>query len=134
MNDHSKINSLQKEKCILAGSPESYPDEILKIGIALQTKGKQPVTGMRAHPENGTAGWYIWAGEYSEDPDLSQYTLATSQMYGPHSCRTWLLHQVIDLSLTMRVTRIFGMSQLLRKNKNLLQNSALQNFIPIKSN
>ncbi|WP_199962300.1 MULTISPECIES: immunity protein Imm33 domain-containing protein [unclassified Delftia] len=70
INDHSKINSLQKEKCILAGSPESYPDESLKIGIALQTKGKQPVTGMRAHPENGTAGWYIWAGEYSEDPDF----------------------------------------------------------------
>lgn len=63
---------------------------------------------------------------------FSQYTLATSQMYGPHSCRTWLLHQVIDLSLTTRVTRIFGMSQLLLRNKDLLQNSALRNLNPIQ--
>ena len=72
MNDHSNLKSLQKEKCILVGSPESYPDESLQIGIALQTRGKQPITGMRANPENGTAGWYIWAGDYSEDPDFFQ--------------------------------------------------------------
>ena len=33
-------------------------------------KGMLPVNGLRHWPEGDTSGWYIWAGEYSEDPDF----------------------------------------------------------------
>lgn len=43
----------------------------LKVGISLNVKsGQFPVHGLR-HPMQGdTTGWYIWAGEYSTDPDF----------------------------------------------------------------
>ena len=42
-----------------------------KLGIAIETLGKQPINGLRHNPENGTCGWYIWCGEeMSEDPDF----------------------------------------------------------------
>jgi len=63
----------QREICERYGSPVIYPNEHLKIGVALQTKGKLPVRGDRLQPENGTDGWYIWAGDdFSEDPDFYQ--------------------------------------------------------------
>lgn len=40
----------------------------LKIGISKNLKsGIMPINALRHPPENGTTGWYIWAGEYSED-------------------------------------------------------------------
>ncbi|WP_420831226.1 immunity protein Imm33 domain-containing protein [Paenibacillus lignilyticus] len=43
-----------------------------KLGIALNVMGNVvPINGLRYKPENGTCGWYIWAGEgYSDDPDF----------------------------------------------------------------
>ena len=44
-----------------------------KVGIALNVKeGKlMPVNGLRLPAENGTTGWYIWAGEeLSRDDDF----------------------------------------------------------------
>lgn len=43
-----------------------------KIGIAKNVfEGIQPINGLRISPENGTSGWYIWAGEIlSEDNDF----------------------------------------------------------------
>ena len=44
-----------------------------KLGIALQTLGTNPLNGLRIKPENGTCGWYIWAGgEMSEDREFFQ--------------------------------------------------------------
>ena len=43
----------------------------LKIGVSKNlSSGTMPINALRHPPENGTAGWYIWAGEYSEDPDF----------------------------------------------------------------
>jgi len=41
----------------------------LKVGIASNVRtGLQPVNGLRHLPEDGTTGWFIWAGEqFSED-------------------------------------------------------------------
>ena len=44
----------------------------LKIGLAINLIGKVPVQGIRHPIEKGTAGWYIWCGESSEDDDFSQ--------------------------------------------------------------
>ncbi len=36
----------------------------LKLGIAQNVKdGIAPINGLRMPIENGTTGWYIWAGE-----------------------------------------------------------------------
>ena len=43
----------------------------LKVGISLNVKdGVRPLNGLRIKEEAGTSGWYIWAGEWSEDPDF----------------------------------------------------------------
>lgn len=45
----------------------------LKVGISLNVKDKVlPIHGLRHLPEGDTTGWYIWAGEYSEDSDFFQ--------------------------------------------------------------
>lgn len=42
-----------------------------KIGISESAlEGKQPINGLRHPPERDTTGWYIWAGEYSDEPDF----------------------------------------------------------------
>ncbi|MDC7998955.1 hypothetical protein [Gilvibacter sediminis] len=46
-------------------------DSKLKLGIALETLGKEPINGLRHMPENQTNGWYIWCGtEFSEAEDF----------------------------------------------------------------
>ncbi|WP_223645486.1 hypothetical protein [Corallococcus sp. EGB] len=48
--------------------------ENMKIGIADNVKsGLLPINGLRHPIENGTAGWYIWAGKGDipqDDPDF----------------------------------------------------------------
>ncbi|KZN66443.1 hypothetical protein N473_08615 [Pseudoalteromonas luteoviolacea CPMOR-1] len=42
-----------------------------KLGIAIESIGKQPIHGLRHKAENGTCGWYIWCGEaLLNDPDF----------------------------------------------------------------
>ena len=41
------------------------------IGISSQAKkGEEPIHGLRHPSVNGTTGWYIWSGEYSDDPNF----------------------------------------------------------------
>lgn len=62
----------QKEICqkYSASYTASYPKE--KMGIASNVKeGLFPINGLRTQPEDGTCGWYIWAGEeFSRDDDF----------------------------------------------------------------
>ena len=66
------MESDQKAICEKYGSAFVPPDPELKIGIALETLKLSPVYGTRLKKENGTTGWYIYAGEnsYTEDPDF----------------------------------------------------------------
>ena len=43
-----------------------------RVGVArdLREAGTMPICGVRHLPENGTCGWYIWAGEKSEAHDF----------------------------------------------------------------
>ncbi len=69
--DFNEINIKQKEICDKYGAPFSKidPDEIIGISDGI-TQGLLPVNGLR-HPANDTTtGWYIWAGDYSEDDDF----------------------------------------------------------------
>jgi len=60
----------QIETCAKFGASyvPSPPD--LKVGIARNVKdGLLPINGLRLRPEEGTTGWFIWAGE-----EMSQYS------------------------------------------------------------
>jgi hypothetical protein len=44
-----------------------------KVGIALQTRGVEPLQAMRGPIEGGTCGWYIlWGSENTGEPDFFQ--------------------------------------------------------------
>jgi hypothetical protein len=62
----------QKEVCTKYKSPFVEAPRNLKIGISINVKDvTYPINGMRHRPENGTTGWYIWAGDqFSNDPDF----------------------------------------------------------------
>ena len=113
-----------------------YPDLSLKIGLAIQTKGKNPTTGMRASPENGTEGWYIWSGEYSEDPDFFK------PIHIHHLLEVWpeiipylALPPAIDLSSTTKGTKMCGMSLWLLSNNFLIHCNigSIKKFIAVRA-
>jgi hypothetical protein len=57
------MDQMQVEVCQRLGV-EAHPSEPhLKLGLALETLGQQPVNGLRHSPEGDTTGWYIWAGD-----------------------------------------------------------------------
>lgn len=61
----------EQSVCELVGVNPQRPESGTKLGIALDTIGKQPINGLRHNPENETNGWYIWCGtELSKDPEF----------------------------------------------------------------
>ncbi len=63
----------QEEVCKRYGTITVPSPEHLKVGIARNVRGDTvPLNGLRHHPEEGTTGWYIWAGdgEPGTDPDF----------------------------------------------------------------
>ena len=62
----------QKVICHKYNSPLVSVSPDLKIGLALDSLKNTPIYGVRLKPENGTEGWYIWGGEYSDDPAFFQ--------------------------------------------------------------
>lgn len=67
MND--RIIEEQKEICKKYGV-KWVPSPIgWKIGVSKNiSSGAMPINGLRHLPETGTLGWYMWAGDYSDDP------------------------------------------------------------------
>lgn len=47
-------------------------DPELKLGIALASLHLLPINAVRHNQENGTCGWYIYGGKFSESPDFYQ--------------------------------------------------------------
>jgi len=61
----------QKLICERFGAEFHSAPNYLKVGISSNVKdGMYPINGLR-HPIQGdTTGWYIWAGDYSSDPNF----------------------------------------------------------------
>jgi hypothetical protein len=60
----TSITTAQKKMCEqYAASFVAAPADS-KLGLALTTKGKMPINGLRHPVADDTNGWYIWCGEY----------------------------------------------------------------------
>ncbi|MEX0273784.1 MAG: hypothetical protein AB3N16_05345 [Flavobacteriaceae bacterium] len=61
----------QKNICLKYSSSFRESPKGFKVGISDSVKdGVQPIHALRHFPSDDTTGWYIWAGEYSDDPDF----------------------------------------------------------------
>ena len=65
----------QLELCERLGTAPQYVHGVDKLGVAravLADPGDPlwPVQGVRCRPSGDTCGWFLWAGEYSTDPDF----------------------------------------------------------------
>lgn len=62
--DYADIVADQKITCSKYQVPWVESPLNLRVGIMKNLKsGTMPLNGLRHEPENGTAGWYLWAGE-----------------------------------------------------------------------
>lgn len=59
----------QKRICHKYSARYQHCDLNLKVGISENIRsGARPIHGVRLKEEHGTSGWYIWAGEWLDDP------------------------------------------------------------------
>ncbi|MEO1548262.1 MAG: hypothetical protein AAFU74_16075 [Bacteroidota bacterium] len=56
--------------CEWQGVKPTTPNKGSIIGLAIESLSKGIIHGLRHQPENGTNGWYIWCGDYSESNDF----------------------------------------------------------------
>jgi hypothetical protein len=67
-----QIKAEQKAICKKYNADFLPADNSTKLGIANNVKqGLIPINGLRLYPEEGTSGWFLWAGEeMSQDPNF----------------------------------------------------------------
>ncbi len=70
----------QKSICHKYGSDFIACELNHKIGLALDTINEEPLRGLRYRIRKGTAGWYIWGGDYSFADDFLQPVLVREIM------------------------------------------------------
>jgi hypothetical protein len=61
----------QHEVCRRFGATPAACPGHLKVGISRNVReGVLPINGVRVDALETTTGWFIWAGEWSDDPDF----------------------------------------------------------------
>lgn len=63
-----------QDVCARAGVDPAPPGPHDKVGLSRSARYERPIYGLRVNPTAGTSGWYIWAGEMSNDPDFFDAT------------------------------------------------------------
>jgi len=64
---------LQHQVCARFGATCAPVEPGSKAGVALQTRGLEPLNALRHPPQAGTCGWYLWWGDpLNEDPAFFQ--------------------------------------------------------------
>ena len=68
----SLIATLQRETCERFGVSYRGAPAGLKLGASLNLRDDVwPLNGLRHPPEDGTTGWFLWAGDlFPPDPDF----------------------------------------------------------------
>jgi hypothetical protein len=69
MNDWNSYLEEQKKICKEHDSLWKPIDKDLKVGISTDLNS-DPLNDLRHNSEDGTTGWFIWSGEYSESDDF----------------------------------------------------------------
>lgn len=68
MND---IEKRQQQTCARFGAAYKPCSLDLKVGVSRGLKHAiGPINGLRTREENGTSGWYLWVGDWSDDDDF----------------------------------------------------------------
>ncbi|MCG7500157.1 hypothetical protein MHO82_25170 [Vibrio sp. Of7-15] len=79
------MHDLQRTICNKYKSKFHGIDMSLKVGIALETLHIEPIHAVRTEACDGTTGWFIWCGEFSEDADFFKPLCANHlDKYCPH--------------------------------------------------
>ena len=87
----------QTTLCVQHGASPNPVQADQRLGIARTVReGIVPVHGMRMRPGRGTTGWYIWAGDCSDDPD---FFVAIHVRHLPEWCPLYLSSSPYLLSL-----------------------------------
>jgi hypothetical protein len=68
----SMMHKLQEEIFRKYDSPVVFVRPDLKIDLALDTLDRLPIYGVRLNPDKDAEGWFIWGGDYSDDPAFYQ--------------------------------------------------------------
>ena len=69
--NQSDSDRVQKEVCRRFDATPEPPEPETKLGVAINVRtAVQPMHGLRHSPEENTNGWYLWRGEYSDDPEF----------------------------------------------------------------
>ena len=67
------MEEVQRGVCQQYGAVYVPSLEGLKVGIAAGVQaGLRPLHGLRHRPEGDTTGWYVWAGDLSDEEDFFQ--------------------------------------------------------------
>jgi hypothetical protein len=67
----SDMRKQQESLCARYGAALVDCPKGLKVGISQTVRdGEWPINGVRHPPVGDTSGWFIWAGELSQDPDF----------------------------------------------------------------
>ncbi|MES2354410.1 MAG: hypothetical protein V4568_08390 [Pseudomonadota bacterium] len=65
------LEEMQMEICSKFKANFYGCDLNLKVGISRSAReGTKPIHGLRINPEKDTNGWYIWVGDWSDDPNF----------------------------------------------------------------
>ena len=67
----SPSSEIQRDTCRRFGASYLGCDAHMKVGISRNFDQRQlPIHGLRHPPAGDTSGWYIWSGEYSDNPSF----------------------------------------------------------------
>ena len=72
--EHNIWNShIDKQRALCKAHKSIWNPINKKLSLAISANlDKDPISGLRLPAENGTTGWFIWTGEYSEAHDFFQ--------------------------------------------------------------
>jgi len=60
---YEQVEKVQRSYCEELDQQYVAARPDLKVGFALETRGRIPINGLRHPPEGDTTGWYLWCGE-----------------------------------------------------------------------
>jgi hypothetical protein len=69
----AELESLS-DVCERVGAVPIPVDLTDRIGLSRAARGQVPVHGLRIAPKAGVSGWYVWAGDRTDDPDFFEPT------------------------------------------------------------